>query len=259
MLGGGSSINGQLANRGAPTDYDEWEARGAAGWSWNDVLPYFRKVERDLDFDGPFHGKDGRIPVRRIPQAHWTGARASRRRGLQARRLSVPARPERRVRRRLLPGDALQPGRATRLGGDGLSRSRDAQARQSDDLDRHAGQGAVVRGHALRRRQGGGRRPEQEFRGREVVLSCGAIHSPAHLLRAGIGPVGHLREMGIPVRDGPCGRRSAPDGSSLDRAVVLHPPRRAHERAHQAPRPGRPALLLGAARRARWATCSSPC
>jgi len=40
---------------------------------------------------------------------------------------------------------------------------------------------------------------EREFRGREVILSCGAIHSPAHLLRAGIGPVGHLRDMGIPV------------------------------------------------------------
>ena len=72
VLGGGSSINGQLANRGAPTDYDEWEARGAVGWSWKDVLPYFKKVERDLDFDGPLHGKDGRIPVRRIPQAHWS-------------------------------------------------------------------------------------------------------------------------------------------------------------------------------------------
>src|SRR4029078_8693202 len=34
--------------------------------------PYFKKVEHDLDFDGPYHGKDGRIPVRRIPQAHWT-------------------------------------------------------------------------------------------------------------------------------------------------------------------------------------------
>ena len=75
VLGGGSSINGQLANRGAPTDYDEWEARGAAGWSWKDVLPYFRKVERDLDFDGPYHGKDGRIAVRRIPREHWTGIR----------------------------------------------------------------------------------------------------------------------------------------------------------------------------------------
>src|ERR1700752_3897907 len=73
VLGGGSSINGQLANRGAPTDYEEWEARGAAGWSWKDVLPFFRKVERDLDFDGPYHGKEGHIPVRRIPREHWTG------------------------------------------------------------------------------------------------------------------------------------------------------------------------------------------
>ena len=75
VLGGGSSINGQMANRGAPTDYDEWDARGAEGWSWNDVLPFFKKVERDLDFDGPYHGKDGRIPVRRIPREHWTGIR----------------------------------------------------------------------------------------------------------------------------------------------------------------------------------------
>ena len=159
VLGGGSSINGQMANRGAPTDYAEWEARGAAGWNWNDVLPYFKKVERDLDFDGPFHGKDGRIPVRRIPQEHWTRHSPGDGRGLQARRLRVPARPERRVRRRLFPGDALQSGRAARLGRDGLSRSRDAQARQSDDLDQHAGQGVAVRGHALRRRQGAGRRP----------------------------------------------------------------------------------------------------
>jgi len=51
VLGGGSSINGQMANRGAPTDYDEWEARGATGWRWENVLPYFRKQERDLDFN----------------------------------------------------------------------------------------------------------------------------------------------------------------------------------------------------------------
>jgi 5-(hydroxymethyl)furfural/furfural oxidase len=73
VLGGGSSINGQLANRGAPSDYDEWEARGAAGWNWNAVLPYFKKVERDMDFDGPWHGKDGRIPVRRIFPDLWNG------------------------------------------------------------------------------------------------------------------------------------------------------------------------------------------
>src|SRR5215207_2312990 len=71
VLGGGSSINGQMANRGAPTDYNEWEARGADGWGWNDVLPYFRKVERDMDFDGPWHGREGRIPVRRIFPDLW--------------------------------------------------------------------------------------------------------------------------------------------------------------------------------------------
>ena len=75
VLGGGSSINGQMANRGAPTDYDEWASRGAEGWGWDQVLPYFKKVERDLDFDGPWHGKDGRIPVRRIPPEHWTEPR----------------------------------------------------------------------------------------------------------------------------------------------------------------------------------------
>src|SRR6187200_149034 len=73
VLGGGSSINGQLANRGAPTDYDEWEAKGAEGWNWNAVLPYFKKVERDMDFAGPYHGKDGRIPVRRIFPDMWCG------------------------------------------------------------------------------------------------------------------------------------------------------------------------------------------
>src|SRR5690349_4071219 len=73
VLGGGSSINGQLANRGAPTDYDEWEARGAEGWGWKDVLPYFRKLETDLDFDGEYHGKSGPIPIRRIMPKDWNG------------------------------------------------------------------------------------------------------------------------------------------------------------------------------------------
>ena len=59
-------------------------------------------------------------------------------RSLQARRLRLSARPERRIRRRLFSGDAFQPGRAARLGRDGLSRSRDPQAQQSDDLDQHA-------------------------------------------------------------------------------------------------------------------------
>ena len=72
VLGGGSSINGQLANRGSPHDYDEWEQRGAAGWRWETVLPYFKKIERDIDFDGPLHGAEGRIPVRRVFPDNWS-------------------------------------------------------------------------------------------------------------------------------------------------------------------------------------------
>src|SRR5947209_10519770 len=45
ILGGGSSINGQLANRGSPDDFEEWVSRGASGWGWKDVLPYYKKVE----------------------------------------------------------------------------------------------------------------------------------------------------------------------------------------------------------------------
>jgi 5-(hydroxymethyl)furfural/furfural oxidase len=205
VLGGGSSINGQLANRGAPTDYDEWEARGAAGWGWKDVLPYFRKVERDLDFDGPFHGKDGRIPVRRIPQAHWTKhAQAV----AEACKLAgYPFLPdqngefvegyfpvthsnaaEQRVSAAMGYLDSDTRKRAN------LTISTDTQVKELlFEGTRCVGVKAQV----------GGR--EQEFRGREVVLSCGAIHSPAHLLRAGIGPVGHLREMGIPVLMGLAG------------------------------------------------------
>ena len=60
-----------------------------------------------------------------------------------------------------------------------------------------------------------------EFRANEVILCCGAIHSPAMLLRAGIGPVGHLRELGIPVRAQPCRRRPAADGPSVDFRRVI--------------------------------------
>jgi 5-(hydroxymethyl)furfural/furfural oxidase len=199
VLGGGSSINGQLANRGAPSDYDEWAARGAAGWSWNDVLPFFRKVERDLDFDGPWHGKDGRIPVRRIPMAHWT---AHAQAAAEACRLAGYAflpdqngafvdgyfpvthsnQDEQRVSAAMGYLDSETRRRAN------LTISTDTEVSElMFEGTRCVGVTARV----------GGR--EQKFRGREVVLSCGAIHSPAHLLRAGIGPVGHLKAFGIPV------------------------------------------------------------
>jgi len=72
VMGGGSSINVQAANRGLPRDYDEWAASGAPGWSWQDVLPYFRNLERDVDYgNSPLHGSHGPVPIRRILPQAW--------------------------------------------------------------------------------------------------------------------------------------------------------------------------------------------
>ena len=202
VLGGGSSINGQMANRGAPTDYDEWDARGAEGWTWNDVLPFFKKVERDLDFDGPYHGKDGRIPVRRIPREHWTRhsqafAEAFQQAGHQFLADQngefvdgyFPVTHSNQAEQRVSAAMGYL-DRDTRKRTN-LTISTNTQVRELlFEGTQCVGVKAIVDSR------------EQEFRGREIILSSGAIHSPTHLLRAGIGPVGHLKDMGIPVRMG---------------------------------------------------------
>ena len=201
VLGGGSSINGQLANRGAPTDYDEWEAKGAAGWGWKDVLPYFKRVERDMDFDGPYHGKEGRIPVRRIFPTLWNGhakavAKAFEEAGFPYVEdqngefvpdgyfpITISNLYDRRVSAAI---GYLDSGTRMRKN---LTISAETQVMALlFEGTRCVGVKALVKGR------------EQEFRGRDVVVSSGAIHSPAHLLRAGIGPAGQLRDLGIEVR-----------------------------------------------------------
>src|ERR1700719_195195 len=71
IMGGGSSVMGMVALRGTPDDYAEWVASGADGWGWDAVLPYFNKLEHDLDFGGPLHGASGPTPIRRTPPAEW--------------------------------------------------------------------------------------------------------------------------------------------------------------------------------------------
>src|ERR1700689_102914 len=71
VIGGGSRVMGMVAYRGTPDDYAEWLKLGAAGWGWDDVLPYFRKLENDWDFGGALHGKDGPVPIRRTKAEDW--------------------------------------------------------------------------------------------------------------------------------------------------------------------------------------------
>ena len=63
VIGGSSSVNGTLAIRGTPEDFDEWAALGNEGWSWEECLPSFRRLEHDLDASGDFHGKSGPLPI----------------------------------------------------------------------------------------------------------------------------------------------------------------------------------------------------
>lgn len=71
VIGGSSSINGQVIYRGLPEDFNAWAAAGNDGWSFDDVLPYFNKLESDADFNDDYHGSDGPIPVRRYPRDQW--------------------------------------------------------------------------------------------------------------------------------------------------------------------------------------------
>ena len=165
--------------------------------------PISKKSSATWISTGPWHGKDGRIPVRRIFPDMWNGhakavAKAFEEAGFQYVQdqngefkdgyfpITISNLYDRRVSAAI---GYLDPG--TRL--------RENLTISAAD----PGHGAVVRGHALRRRQGAGRGqgdrvPRRQSRG-EVIVSSGAIHSPAHLLRAGIGPAGHLRDLGIEV------------------------------------------------------------
>ena len=231
VLGGGSSINGQLANRGSPDDYDDWERRGARGWSWNTVLPYFRKLEHDHDCDGPYHGKDGRIPVTRVMPAQWCGhAKAA---GEAFRLAGYDYLPDQNGEFRdgyfaITMSNAYDRRVSAAIAYlDGATRARPnltiaTKARVAALLFEDGscvGVSAVVDGKP------------QEFRAREVILSTGAIHSPAHLLRAGIGPAGELKELGIAVRaDRPGVGKGLMDHASVIVAAYMKPEARLDRR-----------------------------
>lgn len=197
ILGGGSTVNGQMANWGVPSDYTDWEELGAAGWGWDGVFPYFRKVETDLDFPGPNHGSDGRIKVRRIPRSQWSGHQAAVAEGLSE--LGYPELADQN-------GDwgdgwfSLVHNNVDEHRVSAATAYLDAETRARPNLQVLTDTEVVgltfdgLRCTGVTIRQGGGTRA---LSAREVVLSAGAIHSPAMLLRAGIGPAADLRDLGI--------------------------------------------------------------
>jgi 5-(hydroxymethyl)furfural/furfural oxidase len=200
IMGGGSSINGQVANRGTPADYDEWSELGADGWDWAAVLPWFRRLEHDLDFSGPLHGDNGPVPIHRIPRARWPEFTHAAERACL--RLGFPAIADQNGEF----GDGVFP---MTLSNDGTHRVSAARGYLGEAVRRRANlaimaeaemqglawQDGRVAGVVVRR---GDR--AQAIAGRETILCAGALHSPAILMRAGIGDAGMLRGLGIAPR-----------------------------------------------------------
>ncbi len=206
-VGGSSSINAQIAIRPPMEDFLDWAADGCEGWSPDDVLPYFIKLENDEQFgDEPYHGRGGPTPIHRTPRSQWGAVDDALSRSAQD--LGMGWAP-----------DVNAPGAS------GVSpypiNSRDGRRVSVNDAYLETARdrsNLIIRGDALvdtlvfnGRRAVGARVivdgvPRTEYAD-TVVLSAGVIHSPAVLLRSGIGPAAHLRRLGMEVRvDLPVGR-----------------------------------------------------
>jgi len=200
ILGGGSSINGQMANWGLPHDYDEWERLGAEGWNWDSVFPYFRKVETDLDFPGERHGSEGRIGVRRIFPDNWNGFTRAAAKAFEAAGYRYLADQNSDF------GDGYHPLVHSNVAEERVTAATaylDDETRRRPNLEIRTDTqvtSLVFEGRRCVGVRTVGASGEEEVRARDVVLSAGALHSPALLMRAGLGPGAHLVAQGIEVR-----------------------------------------------------------
>jgi 5-(hydroxymethyl)furfural/furfural oxidase len=196
VMGGGSSVMGMISLRGLPSDYDGWEAMGARDWGWHDVAPYFRAMTCDLDRPASERNTDSPNIIHRLPREKWplymqSVESALRERGIK----SLPDINETQEDGFFAVPLSQDSERATSarcyLG---------PQARARPNLRIMT----ETRARSLRFENGEVRgvlaqRGEEtiSLSASEVVLCAGAVHSPALLLRSGIGPANELKALGI--------------------------------------------------------------
>ncbi len=199
VLGGGSSINGMWTLRGLPANYDGWVQAGAAGWGWDAVLPYFRRAEGDVGRPPEFGGA-GPFVIRRPPRAEWPGFAVGAEQALNARGFAT------------IDDINEQPGcgffgmpyaasDGRRSSGVSCYLTREVRARPNltvlaDATVHHLDidHGKVT--GALYVRAG----ERAHVTAEETIVCAGGVHSPAILLRSGIGDADDLRALGIRPR-----------------------------------------------------------
>ncbi len=201
-LGGSSSINGHIYNRGQRQDFDTWAQLGNRGWGYPDVLPYFKRLERRIgEGEDAFRGRDGNLTVTTMDwqdplcEAFMAGAIS----------LGIPRNPD--------YNGAIQEGvsYAQRTIRNGLRVSaataflHPAMKRPNVDVRTHAHATAILfdgkRATGVRYLKGGkGGVPVEVRAVREVILAGGSYNSPQLLQLSGVGPPDLLRSLGIELR-----------------------------------------------------------
>jgi choline dehydrogenase-like flavoprotein len=200
VIGGGSSINAQLYTRGVPADYDDWVDRArAAGWSYAEVLPYFKRSENNQRFANEFHAYGGPLgvsnPISPLPicEAFFQAGQE----------LGIPFNPD--------FNGATQAGLGyyqlnqldARRSSASIGFLNPVRSRPNLTVLLHAQALRLVveRGRAVGVEIVAGRErtPRIVRADREVIVSSGAIGSPKLLMQSGIGPADHLRSVGIDV------------------------------------------------------------
>ncbi len=199
ISGGSSAINGAVAIRGMPADFDEWASLGNDGWAWSDVLPYFNRLETDRDVDAPFHGQSGPISISRFTPGDL----------LQISRAFLGASADLGYPQSMDFNDPVSTGAGI------VPMNREGDIRISTALGylqpARGRSNLTIRGDCLvdrvlfDRLQANGveviigtRR--QRCYGQRITLAAGAIMSPAILMRSGIGPVADLKPLGIRMK-----------------------------------------------------------
>lgn len=198
IIGGSTSINGMLYVRGDRADYADWVKAGATGWSWDDLLPYFRSTEDQADFNNEHHGRGGELTAASLRELHpLTRAMldAAHQSGMPLTDDFNTGHPDgagvyqvniRNGRRSSIAHQAIAPavaaGRLRLQSGATVTRVL-LEGRRAVGVEWRGADGSV---HTVRAR-------------REVLLCGGAINSPQLLMLSGLGPAAALQALGLPV------------------------------------------------------------